>query len=169
MEARTEAGTYHTYHYWVPEAADGPSGMKAEEIFRYAFALSPYPRPGSDGKAGLRESVACPGETPYARRLIEQAIRYLSETHSHYRRLRLDVHVDRPVQDSTTCARIRQAGYHRTGEYSWLPFTLPEGYIVFEVGTAGGIAEGCIELDFLTKDFVRTGGYWTLCFGPGGL
>jgi hypothetical protein len=167
VEARTEAGTYHTYHYWAPEAADGPSGEKADAIFRYALELRPYLHPDGDGKAGLRGPVSCPEETPYARRLIEQAIRYLSEAHSHYRRLRLDVHVDRPIEDSTTCSRIGHAGYHRTGEYSWLPFALPEGYIVFEVGTAGGIAEGCIELDFLTKDFVHTGGYSTLCFGPG--
>jgi hypothetical protein len=165
VEAR-EGPKYHTFEYWVPEARRGPSEEDAEAILDYAWNLSRLARHATWEIRDVGEDPRwCSQETPYSRRVSVQILRFLRENRGRYQETQFDPANWGRVEEEA-CSRLTAGGYEETNEYRTVAYTVEAGFLVFEIGRQGTVAEGCGELERFARDFESFGGQITLCF-PG--
>ena len=160
-----EGAKYRTYEYWVPDSSRGAAERDAEAILDYAWSLYSGATRAQRQSRVMEEADWCAKETSYARAIAEMILRHLRGKHL-FQEAWLDPERWELV-DERICGLLREAEDSRSDEYSTLAYSVEEGFLIFEIGKEGTLAEGCGEVEIRSEDLARFHGRTTLCFHGG--
>lgn len=163
VEARVGRG-YRTYDYWITDD-ESPEEQDAAALDHIVFGT--LDEEGAEQVDATTEQHVtwCSEETPETREYVLRVLQFADDEWSDRGRRRFSREELELIEEEPLCQSISRdmSPVVNPEEYARLHYAWAEGYMVFDVGKKSSIADGCVQVRFVNREFRELGGD-TFCY-----